>query len=53
MNEDDLTLRKRAEVDIWDGLLRRKVRELQQQGMPLEQAEERAAAEIRRDIRRS
>lgn len=51
MNDDDLTQRKRAEVDVWDGLLRRKVRELEQRGVPLEQAEEHAAAEVRREIR--
>jgi len=53
MDYEDLARRKRAEVDIWDGLLRQKVREYERQGVPLEQAEEKAAADIRREIRRS
>lgn len=56
MSEDsmrELTTRKRAEVDIWDGMLRRKVREYVAQGFSCNDAEEKAAADIRREIRRS
>lgn len=52
MNKDEYAA-KRAEVDIWDGMLRQKVREYERQGAPLEEAEERAARDIRREIRRS
>jgi hypothetical protein len=47
------SLRKRAEVDIWDGLLRRRAREYVERGMSHEEAEDRAATEIRREIRQS
>jgi hypothetical protein len=53
MDQEELTRRKRAEVDVWDGMLRQKTREYERQGMPLEQAEEKASADIRREIRRS
>lgn len=53
MDYEDLARRKRAEVDIWDGMLRQKVREYERQGIPLEEAEERASRDVRREIRRS
>ena len=53
MDDRELHQRKRAEVDIWDGMLRQKTREYERQGIPLEEAEERASRDIRREIRQS
>lgn len=53
MDDDDLTKRKLAEVDIWDALLQRKAREYVAQGFSCNDAEEKAAADVRREIRRS
>lgn len=53
MDKIKLSDAKRAEIDIWEGMLRQKVREYERQGIPLEQAEERATADIRREIRQS
>lgn len=53
MDDIELSQRKRAEVDIWDGLLRQKAREYVRQGLSHEDAEERACSDIRREIRRS
>lgn len=51
--EDHLQRAKRAEVDIWDGVLRQKAREYVRQGMTHEAAEEKACSDIRREIRQS
>ena len=51
MNGRELAERKRAEVDIWDEMLRRKVREYCSQGYSCNDAEEKAAADIQREIR--
>ena len=53
MDQEELTRRKRAEVDVWDGMLRQKTLEYERKGIPLEEAEERAARDIRREIRQS
>lgn len=53
MDSKELSERKRAEVDIWDGMLRQKAREYVAQGMSHEAAEERACNDIRREIRAS
>lgn len=44
---------KRAEVDIWEARIRSRAREYLSQGMSLEEAEEKATTDIRREIRRS
>lgn len=53
MDDTELHQRKRAEVDIWDGILQQKVREYVRQGFSCNEAEEKASADIRREIRRS
>lgn len=53
MDSKELSERKRAEVDIWDGLLRQKAREYVRQGLSHEEAEERACSDVRREIRSS
>jgi hypothetical protein len=49
----ELTRRKQAEIDIWEGQLKLKVREYVAKGMSHEYAEQRAAADIGREIARS
>jgi hypothetical protein len=51
--QDELRRRKRAEVDIWDGQLKLKAREYIAQGMSHEEAEQKAATDIGREIARS
>ena len=51
--DEELSRRKRAEVDIWDGLLRQKAREYIAKGMSHEEAKEKACTDIRREIRRA
>lgn len=53
MTDYELHRQKRAEVDAWDRLLQSKVREYVAQGFSCNDAEEKAAADIRREIRRS
>lgn len=42
--------KQRAEVDIWEGVLHQKVREYRSMGLSYDEAEERAAADVRREI---
>jgi len=44
---------EKAEADIWSDRIRSRAREYLSQGMPLEEAEERATTDICREIRRS
>lgn len=53
MSDRDTHQQKRVEIDIWVGMLRQRAREYERQGIPLEEAEERAALDIRREIRQS
>lgn len=52
-DDDELRQAKRAEVDVWTTYLNRKAREYMAAGMSPEEAEERASADIRREIRQS
>jgi hypothetical protein len=53
MEKTELHRLKQIEVDTWDALLRLKVREYVAQGFSCNDAEEKAAADVRREIRRS
>lgn len=50
MGYHDETCRKRAEVEVWDKLLQLKAKQYRAQGLSCEEAEERASADIRREI---
>jgi hypothetical protein len=43
----------KQEIDIWEGMLRQRQRELMREGKPEQDAEDQALAEIRRQIRNS
>lgn len=51
MEETELHRQKRAEIDIWDALLQRKVREYVAQGFSCEKAEEKAWIDVGHAIR--
>ena len=51
--QDELRRRKKAEIDIWEGRIRLRAREYLSQGISLEEAEEKATTDIRREIRGS